>query len=161
MKKIVGQKSLQDNQKLGRRRFLALSGAMGAMALPGIAANAPRELGLPPRQYGSRSPFERAVRYILPGAHPTNGVSYTPLQDLYGVITPSSLHYEVLRTGVPSINPKNHELVIHGLVDQPLVLTMDEIKRMPSSPVHCRGTKHMRSLLFCSIATESSAGTSS
>jgi sulfane dehydrogenase subunit SoxC len=137
MKKIVGQKSLQDNQKLGRRRFLALSGAMGAMALPGIAANAPRELGLPPRQYGSRSPFERAVRYILPGAHPTNGVSYTPLQDLYGVITPSSLHYEVLRTGVPSINPKNHELVIHGLVDQPLVLTMDEIKRMPSvSRVH-------------------------
>jgi hypothetical protein len=64
MKKIVGQKNSQDNQRLGRRRFLALSGAMGAMALPGIAAAETRELGLPPRPYGSRSPFERAVRYI-------------------------------------------------------------------------------------------------
>jgi sulfane dehydrogenase subunit SoxC len=61
----------------------------------------------------------------------------TPLQDLHGIITPSSLHFEVQRGGVPDIDPRKHRLLIHGMVDRPVILTMDEIKRLPSvSRIH-------------------------
>jgi sulfane dehydrogenase subunit SoxC len=63
------------------------------------------------------------------------GVSaYTPLQDLKGIITPNEVHFEVNHeNGVtPNIDPSQHKLVIQGMVDRPLVLTMDEIKRLPS-----------------------------
>jgi sulfane dehydrogenase subunit SoxC len=33
---------------------------------------------------------------------------------------------------VPDIDPHKHHLLIHGLVERPLILTMDEIKRLPS-----------------------------
>src|SRR5262249_21663591 len=48
------------------------------------------------------------------------------------IITPSSLHYERHHSGVPNIDPEGHRLTIHGLVKRPLILTMDEIRRLPS-----------------------------
>ena len=64
--------------------------------------------------------------------HRRPGSSSTPLQDSVGTLTPSSLHYERHHAGIPAIDPAQHRLVIHGMVDRPLVLTMDEIKRLPS-----------------------------
>jgi sulfane dehydrogenase subunit SoxC len=59
------------------------------------------------------------------------------LADTYGIITPSSLHYERHHSGVPAIDPERHTLTIHGLVERPLVLTMNEIRRLPSvSRIH-------------------------
>src|SRR6185437_14172188 len=38
---------------------------------------------------------------------------------------------------VPDLDPKEHRLLIHGMVDRPLEFTMDELKRFPSvSRVH-------------------------
>ena len=71
----------------------------------------------------------------------------TPLQDSVGIITPSSLFYVATHRGsfVPEINPSEHRLMIHGMVDRPLVFTMDELKRLPSvSRVHfieCLGNR--------------------
>ena len=58
----------------------------------------------------------------------------TPLAEQFGIITPSSLHYVAAHRGfyVPEIDPKEHRLMIHGMVDRPIVLTVDEIKRFPS-----------------------------
>ena len=56
-----------------------------------------------------------------------------------GIITPSSLHFMGTHRGsiVPDIDPKEHRLLIHGMVDRPLEFTMDELKRFPSvSRVH-------------------------
>ena len=33
---------------------------------------------------------------------------------------------------VPEIDPTEHRLMIHGMVDRPLIFTMDELKRFPS-----------------------------
>ena len=63
--------------------------------------------------------------------------SRTPLHDTYGIITPSSLHFERHHSGVPEIDPATHTLTIHGLVDRPLVFTVDELKKLPSmSRIH-------------------------
>ena len=56
----------------------------------------------------------------------------TPLQDLHGIITPNGLHFERHHAGVPAVDPDQHRLIVHGLVDRPLIFTMDDIVRFPS-----------------------------
>lgn len=126
---MVGMKS--------RRDFLMRGAAtLGSVAATAVSSGA-RELGAPRREYGERSPFEKAARYFRPSATPASAASYTPLQDLYGIITPSALHYEVHHSGVPEIRPEQHEFMIYGLVDRPLVFSMDDLHRLPSvSHIH-------------------------
>lgn len=114
-----------------RRSFL-VTGAASLAALATRATEIPQQLGTPRRAYGERSPYETSVRYFRDSATPAAGSSRTPLQDLYGLITPSALHYEVHHAGVPSIDPHQHELMVHGLVERPLVFTMGDLRRFPS-----------------------------
>ena len=58
-------------------------------------------------------------------------MNFTPLHRLDGIITPSGLCFERHHGGVAEINPADHRLMINGLVDKPLVFTMEDIKRMP------------------------------
>ena len=83
--------------------------------------------------YGLPSKYEKNVVRLLPSPAPTflTG-SRTPLQSLHGIITPNGLVFERHHAGVPDINPDLHKLVIHGLVDRPMVFTMDDIVRFPS-----------------------------
>ena len=66
-------------------------------------------LGAPLSKYGSRSPHETSVRATPPPDNktPATGSSRTPLQDTYGIITPSALHFERHHSGVPDIDPAN------------------------------------------------------
>jgi sulfane dehydrogenase subunit SoxC len=132
---------------MNRRKFLKRGIALGA-TLAGAGTNtahaqspAPDDpsklLGGPRRPYGERSRFETATRKAFRGKTDEVGSNMTPLQDLHGIITPSALHYEVQRGGVPDIDPRKHRLLIHGMVDRPVILTMEEIKRLPSvSRIH-------------------------
>jgi sulfane dehydrogenase subunit SoxC len=85
-----------------------------------------RRPGSPATSYGARSPFETAVRQAR-GSH-----SLTPLQELHGIITPSDLHFERHHNGVPAIDPTRHRLLVHGLVERPLMFTLEELERFPS-----------------------------
>ncbi len=118
-----------------RRAFLQLL-AFGSGALAACRAKAPAPLpsflGAPVSPYGERSPYVRAVRQSLDTRTPEQAVSLTPLADTYGIITPSSLHFERHHSGVPKIDPAQHRLMIHGMVDRPLVFTMAELQRLPS-----------------------------
>ncbi len=133
-----------------RRRFLKRVTALGAAmvagaARPGVgtaqspaAADKPapddptKELGSPVRPYGQRSRFEQAVRQQFPTKTNESSWTFTPLQDSRGIITPSALHFERHHAGVPDIDPAKHRLMIHGMVDRPMILTMDEVRRLPS-----------------------------
>lgn len=85
-----------------------------------------KQPGVPPGEMGSRSPFEKLVK------KPSDISSRTPLQNLYGIITPSDLHFERHHGGVPAIDPAKYELLIHGMVEKPLVVTLADLKRFPS-----------------------------
>jgi sulfane dehydrogenase subunit SoxC len=120
-----------------RRWFLAAGGAAAAAlaacrSKAPAAALEPRALGAPISPYGSRSRFEKAMRFFRPTTIPEEASSRTPLQDSRGIITPSSLHFERHHAGVPDLDPASHTLTIHGLVDRPTVFTLDEITRLPS-----------------------------
>ena len=84
--------------------------------------------------YGQPSPYEKAVIRNVPkgGKQYTSAASRTPLQDLDGIITPNGLFYERHHGGIPAIDPAAHRLMIHGLVERPLLLTMDELRRFPT-----------------------------
>src|SRR5467141_915616 len=119
-----------------RRQLLQMGVAVGGSLLAGQKALAleadPRTLGAPLGPYSERSPFEQAVRWLRESKTPETGSSFTPLHDSVGILTPSALHYERHHSGIPAIDPAKHRLVIHGLVDRPLALSMAEIRRLPS-----------------------------
>jgi len=119
-----------------RRQLLQMGAAVGGSLLAGEKALAleanPRKLGEPLGPYGERSPFEKAVRWRRDSKTPETGSSFTPIHDSVGTITPSALHYERHHSGIPAIDPSRHRLVIHGMVDRPLSLSMADIKRLPS-----------------------------
>jgi sulfane dehydrogenase subunit SoxC len=58
--------------------------------------------------------------------------SMTPLQHQLGIVTPNGLFFERHHAGVPDIDPDKHQLVIHGLVKQPLKFSMSDLMRYPS-----------------------------
>jgi sulfane dehydrogenase subunit SoxC len=118
------------SHRIGRREFIMLGSAgLGVLALRPATA---REPGDPRRPYGERSPFEQAARTFGVSRTPGTGSSRTPLQDLYGTITPSSLHFERHHSGVPKIDPDTHEVLLDGLVERPLLFTTKELRRFPS-----------------------------
>ena len=143
--------------KDGRRDFLrkAFLTASAAMAAPAVARAAVEgdpailelpqwstTLGLPvaANPYGMPSQYERGLqRRESPGLTRVGGssVAFTPLQGLFGIITPSGLHFERHHQGWHDIDPSKHRLMITGMVKTNAVFTLDDIMRLPSvSRIH-------------------------
>lgn len=147
LKKAVRQAQYMHGQE--RRNFLKRGvamavGGVGLSSMRTVAADAPpnipewtRQLGpgVVQSPYGLPSPHESSVvRRNVPWltADTISSVSFSPLPELKGIITPNGLCFERHHAGVPNIPSDQHRLLIHGLVDRPLVFTMDELMRFPS-----------------------------
>src|ERR1700733_3509722 len=146
-----------DARRFTRRSLFGASAGAAAAAIVSRTALAQEGDNLPPsvpewqlepgeetlsHPYGRPSKFEanvvRRYRQGLPEP-PTrlSSFSLTPLQDLHGIITPNGLHYERHHGGVPTIDPSEHRLMVHGLVERPLIFTMEDVTRFPSvSRIH-------------------------
>jgi sulfane dehydrogenase subunit SoxC len=133
-----------------RRRFLGGAAvATGALATgrlvhaqaapdPAIVEMQPWQQYLGPgvdyAPYGTPSPHEahvvrRNVEWLT--ADTVSSVNFTPLHELEGIITPNGLCFERHHAGVADIDPGMHRLMINGLVDTPLVFTMEDLARFP------------------------------
>ncbi|MCZ2149017.1 MAG: sulfite dehydrogenase [Bryobacterales bacterium] len=122
-------------KRTNRRRVLQMGAGLGSGILG--KADEGRPPGRPLSGYGERSKYVKPARTMRQTKTPQAGSSATPLADMYGIITPSSLHYERHHAGVPDIDPDEHRLLIDGLVERPLLLTMGDIRRLPSvSQIH-------------------------
>ena len=135
---------------IDRRNFLkggiaAVAGLTSVQMIPkaNASANLPPNLpewqrhlgsGVVAKRYGEPSEFEDLQRRTVPWltVDAASSISMTPLQDLEGIITPSGVVFERYHGGIPNVNPDQHRLIIHGLVERPLVLTMEDLKRFPS-----------------------------
>ena len=139
------------SKKSSRRKFLKAGAAAAAVgAIKTTAAEAALPQAQPQKSlkelvaYGERSKFVTSIRVpVVERPSPDQfGLIFhvlTPLQDHMGIITPSSLHFVGTHRGaiVPEIDPKEHKLMIHGMVDRPLEFTMDDLRHFPSvSHVH-------------------------
>ena len=133
-----------------RRKFLRFGLAGGAILTscatekkdgpPTAAAvedDGPDQLGKAVSAYGDRSPFEKTARMVPDTKTPATASSRTPLAEIYGIITPNALHFERHHAGIPKLDPAEHKLMIHGMVDRPMIFTLADLKRLPSvSRVH-------------------------
>lgn len=142
----------------GRRGFLKAGLALAGGALGGLtgagrapAAEGGAALGVPDwtrylgrgvtaEPYGKPARFEEhVIRRTVPWLTATaeSSVSFTPLADLHGIITPNGLHFERHHGGFPEIDPEAHRLMIHGMVEKPLLLTLQDLMRFPQvSRIH-------------------------
>lgn len=135
-----------DRRAFLKKGMMFVSGAAVVTSTAGVAATPPNipqsnkvpGFGVVTYPYGQPSQYEKhVVRRNVPWltADTISSVSFTPIADLYGIITPNGLVFERHHAGVPDINPDEYRLMIHGLVDRPIVLTLDDIMRYPSTSV--------------------------
>ena len=91
--------------------------------------------------YGLPSPFEKDVIKEIrlnnaPKGYVSSSIALTsansPISKIRGNSTPNGLFFERNHSGVPLIDPSEHKLLIHGLVKNNMVLSMDRLKRFPS-----------------------------
>lgn len=61
----------------------------------------------------------------------------TPHQRLTGLITPTHLHFIQHRSSVPMVEEQSYRLSIGGQVDRSLVLSLEDLRRMPQSSRIC------------------------
>ena len=160
---------MQSNKTLSRREFFSSSAKLAtaplllsslfstANAANKKALNVPlwsRSLGTPvnTNAYGLPSSFESDVKkHILipkaPSGHISTSIALTsavsPLSQIRGAITPNGLFFERHHSGVPQIDPQEHKLLIHGLVDEAIIINIEQIKSYPSTEktyfIECSG----------------------
>ena len=162
---MTGRKTTGDRGMMARRSLLKAGLAVGGAAAiggPGLAAggnpdnqapNVPdwsRHLGegVDARPYGKPSKFEahvvkRDVEWLT--ASRESSVNFTPIHELDGIITPNGLCFERHHAGIAAVDPADYQLMINGLVDRPLILTLDDLKRLP----------RVNRLYFCECAANS------
>lgn len=149
----AGIRRAASEARQGRRDFLrgafaaaAAAGAAGASRAQPAGDGDPNILKLPEHTtglgqpvvtdgYGKPSKYEANVqRRQSPGLTQTRqaSVSFAPLQSLFGIVTPSGLHFERHHQGWWDIDPSKHRFMVNGLVKTPKVFTMDELMRLPS-----------------------------
>ncbi len=135
---VSSQREPPQDDTIGRRTWLV--SAVSSMAATAIGLISPvllpaseqensdptRVPGRAPSPNGFRAPGETARRLT------TTTHSLTPHQSLHGIITPSALHFERHHNGVPTIDSSRHRLLIHGLIERPLMLSMEDLVRFPS-----------------------------
>jgi sulfane dehydrogenase subunit SoxC len=137
---VAGNGLLDRRALLGRGIVLAGAavGGVGA-SFTGAAAEPLKDdpwsetmgAATPPRQEPSR--FEKHVVRVLsnPNNEPRNSHARTPHHLINGSVTPSALHFTINHSGIPDIDPDKHRLVIHGMVKQPKIFSLEDLDRYP------------------------------
>src|SRR5262245_57316828 len=143
---VAGNGLIDRRALLGRGVAFAGAAATGAGASLISAAAEPLpvdpwslQIGSPIPAYETPSKYEKHVVRTLsnPDHEPRTSNARTPHHLLNGTITPNGLHFALSRAGIPDIDPQKHRLVVHGLVKQPKIFTLETLARYPmESRIH-------------------------
>ena len=86
--------------------------------------------------YGVPSAYEhnntRRYTKLLASGNYRASIAVTPIHESEGIITPNGLFFSRSHGGTAHIDPNEFRLMITGLVEKPIVLTLDQLKRYPS-----------------------------
>lgn len=138
MQKPRESESLSPSGFPERRAFLHQA-ALGAAGLGGAGlayAKEPDSWKVPGSGFSNYGEADvennKVIRWISANpAVPGEGVSWTPLHDLEGTITPNGLHFERHHNGVPAIDADTWSIAIHGKVNSSLSFDLNSLHRYP------------------------------
>ena len=86
--------------------------------------------------YGIPSAYEHNVlrrnTKLLASGNYQASIAVTPIHESMGIITPNGLFFSRSHGGTAHIDPNMYRLMIHGLVEKPIVLTLEQLKKYPS-----------------------------
>lgn len=133
---------LNQRQVHGRRNFISASSRVLAAAgtAAGIVQSAHaaepeswKSAGGDFSNYGVPGADQQdVIRWISANpAVPGEGVSWSPLHELEGSITPNGLHFERHHNGVPRVDTDSWSLQLRGKVRQPLAFDLGSLHRYP------------------------------
>lgn len=140
-------RSASEDRRSFLRRSVSMAGVAVASSAAGLSAaraeslpvpESNKKMGrpIPESMYGMPIKYEDHVARrrtdVFVNKQNWSDWSMTPLQHQIGIVTPNGLFFERHHAGVAEINPDEHRLAIHGLVERPLVFTMDDLMRYPS-----------------------------
>jgi len=175
------KKSQEDLELSARRDFFKKTAALGVTALgatslmasSGASGDGEKEIlhhtkwgqtwGDPVTDnlYGVPSKYEHRVTRrttpLLASGNYRASIAVTPIQESQGIITPNGLFFSRSHGGTCHVDPNEYRLMIHGLVEKPIVLTLDQLKRYPSvSRTHfiecpANGGQEWRAVQFNSV----------
>jgi sulfane dehydrogenase subunit SoxC len=140
-----------DSNRVGRRRFLKQAAAGLATGAAGFATGtewSARGQSAGPEVKDTHFGHGEPSRFVTSGRGVRLSIDhityYTPLQDYAGIITPTGMHFvQEHAAHLPDIDPQQHRLTIHGMVDRPMSFSLEDLKRLPSvSRIHfleCHG----------------------
>jgi sulfane dehydrogenase subunit SoxC len=153
-KKDLTSESVEENLT-DRREFFKKTVALSATALAGtslLASNSANSVddpaimhhaswgqkwgdGVDKNLYGVPSKYEhnniRRTTKLLASGNFRASIAVTPIHESEGIITPNGLFFSRSHGGTAHVDPDKYRLMIHGLVDKPIVLTLDQLKRYP------------------------------
>ena len=144
------KKSQEDLNVSDRRDFFRKTAALSVTALAGTSLAASQDdpaimhhvpwgqvWGDPVTKnlYGMPSKYEhnntRRYTKLLASGNYRASIAVTPIHESEGIITPNGLFFSRSHGGVAHVDPNEFRLMIHGLVEKEIVLTLDQLKRYP------------------------------
>lgn len=85
--------------------------------------------------YGIPSKYEhnnvRRYTKLLASGNYRASIALTPIHESEGIITPNGLFFSRCHGGTAHVDPNEFRLMINGLVEKPIVLTLAQLKRYP------------------------------
>ncbi|MEA3288751.1 MAG: sulfite dehydrogenase [Campylobacterota bacterium] len=149
--------AVDETQQISRRDFFKKTGAVSAVAAASVIAPSAvrasaagegdpaimhhpkwgQSWGDPVTKnlYGIPSAYEhnntRRYTALLASGNERASIAVTPIHESEGIITPNGLFFSRCHGGTAHVDPKEFRLMINGLVDKPIVLTLDQLKRYP------------------------------
>ena len=139
---VAGVQAQSQSQSQNQNQNLMGAGDPNILNLPAHTKGLGQAVAA--RPYGLPSEFEKNLqRRESPGLTRVGAasVSFSPLQSMFGIITPSGLHFERHHQGWWDIDPTQHRLMVNGsdpaMLKRPMVFDMDDIMRLPSMSRMC------------------------
>jgi len=150
----LDNKKSQNDNTIDRREFFRKTAAASVAAVAGTSVLSSDAMADDPaimhhvpwgqkwgdpvtkNRYGMPSKYEHNVTRrntkLLASGNFQASIAVTPIHESMGIITPNGLFFSRSHGGVAHVDPNMYRLMIHGLVEKPIVLTLEELKRYPS-----------------------------
>ncbi|MFL6193535.1 MAG: sulfite oxidase [Thermoanaerobaculia bacterium] len=107
-------------------------------------------------------PFDKHPRFLVRQEEPFNA-GPGPAELLAGFVTPNDLFFVRNHGDVPAVDPASYRLTVDGLVERPLSLSLDDLRRLPRQTVaatlQCAGNRRMELIEHAPITNELPWGT--